>query len=96
MLESVTRSGWLDISGFGSGSHMTSSLNEVTGGVSFGGIVLGFDQHHVSSRRLARTSTREGIRSEESIARHLSWMKDEMAGWRKRATGLPNSLSLSD
>ena len=95
VLESVTRSGWLVISGFGSGSHMTSSLDEVAEYESSGGSVLGCNQRHVSSRRLARTSTREGIRSEESIARHLSWMKVVMDGWRKRATGLTKSLSLS-
>ena len=72
VLESVTRSGWLAINGFGSGSHMISSPDEVTGNVSFDGLVLGGDQRQVSSRHLARASVREGIRSEESIARHLS------------------------
>ena len=95
VLESVTLSGWLAISGFGSGSHMTSSLGEVVEFVSSGDIVLDCGQLHVSSRRLARTSVREGVLSEESIAHHLSWMKVAMTGWRKRATGWPKSLSLS-
>ncbi len=35
---------------------------------------------NVSSRRLARTSAREGVCSMETSSCHLSWMKVEMAG----------------
>jgi hypothetical protein len=95
VLESVTRGGWLAISGFGSGSHRTFSSGVIFGEISSSNRVLGCTLSHVSSRRLTRTSGQEGTWSVESSC-HLVWMKIEMTGWRKRATGLPRSLSLSD
>ena len=96
VLESVTRGGWLAISGFGSGSHITFSSVVILGETSSSNRALGCTLPHVSSRRLARTSVREGAWSVETSSCHLAWMKVEMTGWRKRATGLPRSLSLSD
>ncbi len=95
VLESVTRDGWLTISGFGSGSHRTFSWGVIFEETSSGNRALGCVQRHVSSRRLARTSAREGACSVETSSCHLTWMKVEMTGWRKCATGLPRSLSLS-
>ncbi len=95
VLESVTRVGWLAISGFGSGSHRTFSWGVIFEETSSGNHALGCAQRHVFSRRLTRTSSREGVCSVETSSCHLTWMKVEMSGWRKRATGLPRSLSLS-
>ncbi len=96
VLESVTRGGWLVINGFGSGSHRTFSSGNIFGETSSSSRALGCTVSHVSSRRLSRTSVQEGTWSVETSSCHLSWMKIEMVGWRKRATGLPRSLSLSD
>ena len=95
ILESVIRCGWLVISGRGSGSHIA-----VSGNVALGGIVLvirvsGHVLTHVSFSRMTSVSVRKGACPVELSSSCRLRMKFEVTGWRKRATGLPRSLSLS-
>ena len=80
MLESVIRGGWLTISGRGSGSHIA-----VSGNVTLGETVLVIRVServlpHVSSRRLASFSVREGVCPVELSSSNPLWMKIEMTG----------------